>query len=170
MIDVKKLRSDILKYLYENRSSYWVDTDALHQSLDVPERELHTEIMYLKDKYLVETVAEFIGKEFLYFKGVKITSSGIDLVENPEDNQGLFSINISSFGNVTNSNLSIGSQHINQSLTIDKTDKELVNKIEELKEALEEKDQSKAIKALNYIGDKSVDLFISILASGLLQR
>jgi len=153
MTDVKRLRSKILKYLYEHRANHWVETQDLLEYLKVSEKELHTEILYLKGKYLLDTVAEAIGKEFLYFNGLKITSSGIDLVENPESGEGFVSINISTFRDVTNSNLSIGSQNINQRLAIDESNKELVTKVEELQKALEEKDQPRVMKSLQYIAD-----------------
>lgn len=170
MTNVKQLRSEILKYLYENRASHWVETQDLLEYLKVSEKELHTEILYLKGKYLLETAAEAVGKEFLYFNFLNITSNGIDLVENPESGEGFVSININTFRDVSNSNLSIGSRDINQNLNISNVDEGLTQKIEELKQALEEKNQSKVLTILKYIGDKSVDLLISIIASGLLQK
>jgi len=165
----KEIRKIILETLYNHRQDDLLRIDDFSEelkkkNLEIDERTLHGEIKYLKEKILVDTMGDFCGKEYLHFSGLKITAYGIDLVEDPEEFGKLFSINISSnsFGDINNSNISVNSNNIQQ-LIKNETNDELKSKLKELEKAINEKDKSRIIKTLQYIGDKSVDVLIALL-------
>jgi hypothetical protein len=168
-MDPKEIRKKILEVLYLHRQDDFFETRKFVEELksdgfDVGDRTLHGEIKYLKDKGYLETMSEFCGSEYLYFAALRITSCGVDLVEDPEQFGKLFSIKIhtNSFGDISNSNISIDSSNIQQIINSE-TDPDLKLKLGELQDALKEKDKGKIIKILSYIGDKSIDVLIALL-------
>lgn len=77
----QEIRAKILETLYEHRSSDFTEPQILLEAIDASEEVLDTEIRYLKEKYLVSIMGAFMGKQYLNFAGVKITSRGTDIVE-----------------------------------------------------------------------------------------
>jgi uncharacterized protein (TIGR02391 family) len=64
------------------RSEFYVSPETLVNSLNVTEEMLDQEINYLEGKGFVEIVGgRYCGKKYLNFPGVKLTASGIDKVE-----------------------------------------------------------------------------------------
>jgi hypothetical protein len=172
----KEIRKEILETLYNHRQDGLIPIGKFQdelkaRSLNIDDRALHGEIIYLKEKWLLELGAEFCGKEYLNFAFLKITSQGIDLVEDPEEFGKLFSIKINnnSFRDVSNSNVNIDSNNVQQIIN-NETDPDLKLKLEELQGALNEGDKSKIMSILGYIGDKSVDVLIAILTSGYFNK
>ena len=131
-MEPKEIRMSILKVLYDKRDKFYVSTEDLMAIIPVAEKELDQEIRYLDDKGYLKIMSEFCGKEYLNFPGIKITSFGIDLVENPDEFNNLFSI-VNNFHGVDRSNISIGSQWVIQNIEINELDDETKDKIEELK-------------------------------------
>jgi len=115
----KEVRKKVLEVLYENRSEFYVATKKLLDLVDTTEEILDTEIRYLEEKFLLKIPGgRYMGQQYLNFPGVKITAYGIDLVEDPEEFNKLFSININAFGSVNNSNLAIGKNDSKQTIGI----------------------------------------------------
>jgi hypothetical protein len=71
-----------------------------------------------------------------------------------------------SFGDISGSNIAIGN-NINQ--IAKKEDAETQKLLQELKVALESRDKNKVLNVLGYLGDKSLDLLIAIIAGGVRQ-
>lgn len=74
-------------------------------------------------------------------------------------------INQNNFGNVYGSNISIDSKYVSQ--IIKEQDDETKQLLEDLLVAAEKKDKSVILKTLGYIGNKSLDLLIAIIAGGV---
>ena len=165
----KEIRKKILEVLYEHRSD---DIGAAVQDIKdalpaIEDKVLHQEISYLEGKYLAETTGHFMGQAYLNYYAVRITATGVDLVEDPEAFGKLFSINVhqNNFGDISGSNISVNSQYVSQ--IIDQQDSEVKALLEQLLEATKKKDKSAILKTLSYIGDKSLDLLIAIIAGGV---
>lgn len=167
----KEIRRKILETTYEYRhDDFGIETRQLESILkNVDEKTLHQEITYLEQKNLLTTKGRFMGKPYLNYIAVAITAWGIDLVEDPNEFGRLFSINIdarqNNFGDITGSNINIDSKYVSQIISEqdDKTQELLVS----LNRSIKEKDKNAIIKTLGYIGDKSLDLLIAIIAGGM---
>ena len=119
-MDFKEIRKIILEFLYDRRSDFGVNPRDLLTSIGISDKVLDTEIRYLEGKGLVRVSDRcMMGGNPLNFVDVKITSEGIDLVEDPEKFDKLFTIKISNnnFGNVNNGILSIGSGSAEQTIS-----------------------------------------------------
>jgi hypothetical protein len=165
----KEIRQKILEAAYEHRhDDFGIETDELERKLpNVDEKTLHQEISYLEQKNWVNIKGKFMGKQYLNFSAVAITAWGVDLVEDPEEFGRVFSINLhqNNFGDITGSNISINSQYVSQ--LIQKQDDTTQKLLEDLIRAADNKDKSTILKTLGYIGDKSLDLLIAIIAGGV---
>ena len=110
-----------------------------------------------------------MGKPYLNYSAVAITAWGIDLVEDSDEFGRLFSINIdahqNNFGNITGSNINIDSRYVSQ--IINEQDDKAQELLKNLNESIKNKDKDTIIKTLGYIGDKSLDLLIAIIAGGM---
>jgi hypothetical protein len=118
-----KIRQNILKILYENRSEFDTPIEKITVYLsDISEKELHQEIKYLDGKGYIEILGGYCGKDYLYYSGLKITSSGIDVFENNDDKY-IWPFNITIHNNkfkADNSNIAIDSNKIDQNNNVDK--------------------------------------------------
>ncbi len=109
-----ELRKQLLIELYKSLEDWeeWLDTEKISQCfLHVNEIDLDRQIHYLKDKYYLEIIWKYIWKHYMWFSGVKITATGIDLVENKDDFNKLFKIEINTISDVSNSNIVIGNSN-----------------------------------------------------------
>jgi len=81
----KEIRYRILKTLYthfhENPASMGIGRTTMLEVLNVPENLMDANMLYLKQKRLVNTSGMRIA---FIWKSVKITDSGIDVIENKE--------------------------------------------------------------------------------------
>lgn len=167
----KEIRRRILEIVYKYRhDDFGIEPSQLEKLLkNVDEKTLHQEIAYLEQKNLVVTKGRFIGKPYLNYSAVAITAWGIDLVEDPDKFGRLFSINIdarqNNFGNITGSNINIDSRYVSQ--IINEQDDKTQELLKDLNESIKKKDKDTIIKTLGYIGDKSLDLLIAIIAGGM---
>ncbi len=168
-MEPKEIRSKILHAVYEYRGDpFGAATDIIIENFKndgVTEDELAREVDYLERKYLVETKARNTG-DGMNYSAVVITADGIDLVENPEEFGKLFSFSVhqNSFGDISGSNISINSSHVEQLINLQ--DLEVRKKIEELQKAVEAKDPSRIKKAVSYLADKALDVLIAIILRG----
>lgn len=121
----KTLRKQILKALYAKRAEDFTGPQDLLSEIKVSEDSLDIEIRYLEEKYLVNIIGKSMGKRYLNFAGVKITADGVDLVEDPEEFNKMFTIKIhnNQFGDLKHSNVSIDSGNVNQSTASKSIDK-----------------------------------------------
>jgi hypothetical protein len=167
----KEIRKKILEALYEHRAdSMGMQTENLSSVLkDIDDKTLHQEISYLEQKNWVKTSGEYMGKQYLNFSFVGITAWGVDLVEDPEEFGKIFSISIDArqnhFSNISGSNIAIDTKYVSQ--IINDADDETSLLLNDLLKALEKSDKNKIIKILGYIGDKSMDLLVAIVAGGV---
>ena len=167
----KEIRRKILETTYEHRhDDFGIETRQLESILkNVDEKTLHQEITYLEQKNLVTNKGRFMGKPYLNYSAVAITAWGIDLVEDSDEFGRLFSINIdarqNNFGNITGSNINIDSRYVSQ--IINEQDDKAQELLKNLNESIKNKDKDTIIKTLGYIGDKSLDLLIAIIAGGM---
>ncbi|MES2971406.1 MAG: hypothetical protein V4702_03735 [Patescibacteria group bacterium] len=106
---------------------------------------------------------EEIHKNKLEYKAYQITALG----KNYLSQQSAMHIDArqNHFGNIYGSNISISSQYVSQ--IIDKQEDETKELLRQLLEVTEKKDKSAILKTLGYIGDKSLDLLIAIIAGGV---
>ena len=108
-----ELRIKILKILYENRADFFVRTDDLVKEFkDISDKDLHQEIKYLEGKGYLEIKSSYCGKEYLYFHGLNITSSGVDVYENKDDKYIWPIIYVDNKINAENSNVSVNSRKV----------------------------------------------------------
>ena len=142
----KENRKKILDFLYRERgkADVWVLLRDICKNLNMSKEGLQKEVRYLCQKGFVA----FPGNATEYdevFSHMHITELGIDLVEDPEAYNKLFSININanSFGDITGSNLNINSSDVIQSIDNNGIDEDVLLKIKELEEAIKNKDKSK---------------------------
>lgn len=165
----KEIRRKILEAAYEYRhDNFGITTEQLQQALpSVDEKTLHQEISYLEQKNWLSVKGKFMGKQYLNYSAVAITAWGVDLVEDPEEFGKMFAINIhqNNFGDISDSNIAINSEYVSQVLK--KQDAETKELLRSLLEAVGNKDKPSILKALGYIGDKSLDLLIAIIAGGV---
>jgi hypothetical protein len=126
----------------------------------------------LKARFNADTaIAELIRSEYLEeinenlsngsnWNGYRLTPLGRSLLARSSGN----SINYSVTGNA---NIAHNSPGAEQSININELDDDLKHKIRELQEATKKKDKSAILKTLGYIGDKSEDLLVAIIAGQL---
>ena len=124
-------------------------------------------INYLLDKGYIRKINdkfEEINNSKLDYKEYQITEKGKTKLNK---NTGIHSINLNqnNFGDVNGANISINSQYVSQ--VIEKQDQETKEYLHQLLIATDKKDKSAILKTLGYIGDKSVDLLIAIIAGGV---
>jgi len=114
-MEPKEIRKKILEILYSKRSDFFVDPQTLLAPLGVTDEVLDMEIRYLNEKGFLKIMGKHNGK-FLNFAGIKISANGIDLVEDHEEFNKLFTIKISNnnFGDVKDSQLNINAENTNQ--------------------------------------------------------
>ncbi|MCK4592030.1 hypothetical protein KAT63_01150 [Candidatus Parcubacteria bacterium] len=172
--NTKEIRKNILEILYDLRHKFMVEVNELQENLvkrgfDLKEYELDQEIHYLDGKCFAEIKAEFMGKKFLNFHGVKITEDGIDLVEDPEEFGKMFTIKVNSFKDIQNSNINIQSPNVNQNIEISQNEltPEVKKLLEELKIAIEKKDKKQAFSVLSKLKDGAENVFWNIVSSGI---
>lgn len=119
----------------------------------------------LPSKYIrkINDKFEEVHKNKLDYKAYQITALGKTYLSRQT------SINVDArqnhFGDIYGSNVSIDSQYVSQ--IINKQDEETKELLKSLLEATEKKDKSSILKTLGYIGDKSLDLLIAIIAGGV---
>ena len=117
-MNTKEIRKKILELLYQNRSEFFVKPSLLLEKLDYSDEQLDNEIRYLSEKGYVKIMSEFCGQRFLSFTGLKLTANGVDLVEDPDEFNKLFTVKINNFGNLDNSNVNIDSNKNRQTTGI----------------------------------------------------
>lgn len=167
----REIRKRILEAAYEYRhDDFGIETKMLEEKLpNVDEKTLHQEISYLEQKNLVNIKGKFMGKAYLNYMAIAISAWGIDLVEDPEEFGRLFSVKIdashNSFSNISNSAITLNSEYVSQVVKGENDDTKKL--LEQLIEAADQKDKSAVLKTLGYIGDKSLDLLIAIVAGGV---
>lgn len=84
--------------------------------------------------------------------------SGAEL---PADNQ------TSNIYNLSNSNLAINSPNAIQTIKVDELDNDILAKLVELQQAIDNKNTAAIKKVFTYIADKSVDVAIALLTQGV---
>jgi DNA-binding HxlR family transcriptional regulator len=113
----KEIRKIILEFLYNRRRVFGIGPRDLLASIPISGEVLDAEIRYLEEKNLVRTSSRYMmGGNPLNFVDVKITAYGIDLIEDPEEFNKLFTIKISNnnFASINNSNIAINPENANQ--------------------------------------------------------
>lgn len=106
-----ELRKLILLALYKSWEAWedWYNISNINDIFpDINEIDLDRQIHYLEDKYYLKIVWKHIGKQYLSFLGIRITDHGVDLVENKEDFNKLFKIEVNTISEITNSSIVIG--------------------------------------------------------------
>jgi replication fork clamp-binding protein CrfC len=99
--------------------------------------------------------------------GAKITADGIDLCENPDLYGQIFPLSINNFGNVSNSNLAIGSPQANQTITQQEISPEIKQLLEELKQALANQDKKKAKSLFSKLLDFGGNIATQIITAAI---
>lgn len=97
----------------------------------------------------------------LDYTAYQITESG----KTHLSKKGATTIHQNNFGDVYGSNISVDSKYVSQ--IINSQDDKTKRLLQSLLVATEKKDKSAIIKTLGYIGDKSLDLLIAIIAGGV---
>lgn len=107
---------------------------------------------------------EKLNNSKLDYKAYQITELGRTKLSKNSGAQP-YNLNQNNFGNITGANISINSQYVSQ--VIEKQDQETKELLSQLLLATERKDKSAILKTLGFIGDKSIDLLIAIIAGGV---
>lgn len=169
----KTIRKKILEILYDYRQEGMVDLKILQERLvkagfELDDRTLHGEIIYLEDKGYLDIMGKFCGREYLHFHALRITSYGVDLVEDPEEFNKLFTVKINHIGNILNSNVAIDSPHSNQKIDISELSPELQQAVKDLEKAIQEKDDKKVFDLLAVLKDGAKNVFWNIVSTILI--
>lgn len=90
----KDLRKKILNILYQKRGEDFVGPEVLSGVLSVSDADIDPEVRYLEEKGLLRIMGEYMGQRYMNFAGIKITAHGVDLVENPDEFNKLFTIHV----------------------------------------------------------------------------
>lgn len=125
-------------------------------------------IRYLDDMGYIRQINDKFEKlhnNKLEYKAYQITKLGETFLSRHRGLAQSVSYHQNNFGDVSGSNVSINSQHVSQ--IIDRLEDETKILLQQLVEAAEKKDKSAILKALGYIGDKSLDLLVAIIAGGV---
>lgn len=125
-------------------------------------------VRYLEDTGYIRLINDKFEKMHnnqLDYKAYQITEHGKTLLSKHQGIAQSVSFHQNTFGDIAGSNISINSKYVSQ--IIEKQDDETKIMLEELLLATEQKDKSAILKTLGYIGDKSLDLLIAIIAGGV---
>lgn len=125
-------------------------------------------IRYLEDmRYIRQINDKFkeLHNSQLEYKAYQITKLGETYLSKHQSLPQSISYHQNNFGDISGNNVSINSQYVSQ--IIERQDGETKKLLAELLEATEKKDKSAILKTLGYIGDKSIDLLIAIIAGGV---
>lgn len=114
---------------------------------------------------LINDKFEELHNNILDYKAYQITKLGETYLLKHQGIAQSVSYHQNNFGDISGSNISIDSQYVSQ--IIDKQDDETKELLTQLLEATEKKDKPAILKALGYIGDKSLDLLVAIIAGGV---
>ena len=114
---------------------------------------------YVKD---IKAILASIGDTSIDYEAYQLTALGKNYIANT-------AASLTSFNNITNSNIAHQSQNVSQNIKIADQPKDIQEKYKELQEAVAKKDSSAMKKAFGYITDRSVDVAIAIATGALLQ-
>jgi hypothetical protein len=165
----KEIRKVILDKLYKERGEPVVTVAQLQKRFNpmLGDKELEQEIKYLEEKGYATIESPTLDKIYLSFWGAKITADGIDLCENPDLYGQIFPLSINNFGNVSNSNLAIGSPQANQTITQQEISPEIKQLLEELKQALANQDKNKAKSLFSKLLDFGGNIATQIITAAI---
>lgn len=159
---ITDLQTELLQLINEKILDDWVNIDVVIKNLNrYAKEEIEQSIKYLVKFGFVKKLHETLDGDF----DISITKEGLKHLENKnnEPSQGI--INISG---VSNSNISINSSDISQFIkTNEVRDKTVIEKLEELKDAIDSKNKIKLKSLLTWLTDKAFDVLLSILMNGL---
>lgn len=165
----KEVRRNVLQAIYDSDSRYFFEIKNLEKlTKDVGEKNLDEAIRYLEGHNYLEIMGAFMGQEFLNFHALRITSSGIDLLENPEEVSKLFTVKINHFENISNSNLNIESPYSDQNLKVSELSSEIQKILNDLIIAIQQKDDTKAFNLLSELKEGARDIFWGIVSNILI--
>lgn len=162
----QEIRDAILKFLQFQDEQNIIHTrhDLLETALlPIDSGKLYRELRYLRDHSYITSKGTI--EQPLFF--TSISAKGRDYVEGVVSSPTVQTI-VNNFTNVSNSNISINSQKIQQIIRDNNVSEEVTAKLEELIEAVKSKNKSKILSLLGFIADKSVDVLTSILVSGII--
>lgn len=167
----KTIRKKILEILYNHRQDPRVNLETLQKGLaeaglELDEQILYGEIDYLEEKGYLKIIGKFGNVKG--FVALKITSSGVDLVEDPEEFNKLFTVKINHFGNISNSNVAVDSPHSNQRIDISELSPEIQQTIRDLEKAIHEKDDKKVFDLLAVLKDGAKSVFWNVVSTILI--
>lgn len=130
--------------------------------------QIKSVVRALKDRRFIK-VQEILTSAVVFGDGTEFSSTAEVYVLTPLGKNYLANTTSSftSFNNITNSNIAHNSNDIFQKINIAELPKDLVEKIADLESAIKAKEPVAIQKAFTYILDKSVDLAVQILATGL---
>ncbi|NVP17559.1 hypothetical protein HUU51_02470 [Candidatus Gracilibacteria bacterium] len=163
--DKIELRKQILKELYISWEKGEDFINKLDEKFDkINELDLDLQILYLSDKGYLTIYGRCTGPRYLNCAGIRISEHGIDLIENKEEFNHLFKIEVNNVSDINNSVISIGNNNKIENINNE------IDKILEIieKNNLDRKDDIKALlNEFKSTNDKNklVDVF-SILGSG----
>lgn len=166
----KEIRKQVLERIYNSYDRYFFNMDDLSDlKADVGEKILDEAIRYLRGHNFIEILGEHIGQQFLNYSALRITSSGIDLVEDPEEFNRLFKIQVNNFSNVSGSNISVNSNSNNQSISAQELTPEVISLLLEIKGATEEKDIERTTTLMDKLRELSLEVFYGVISNGIFQ-
>jgi hypothetical protein len=164
----REIRRKILESLYarfKEHPYYRLTPKELQEILDVSLQELNFNVVYLEEKGYLELQKPLEGNIFV---GARITTKGIDLVEDEYQFNALFPVN--PIDNVMESNVfqefTSLLHNIKTTLNIDNNTKELI--IEEIKEITNELQKNKPSyseikKSINQIRNRDAEVYTKVM-------
>jgi hypothetical protein len=114
---------------------------------------------------IINSKFEKITGNKLDYKGYQITEHGRTFLNDKQASSQSVSYHQNTFGDVHGSNISIDGKYVSQ--LVNNEDSEMKELLEQLFEATEKKDKITIMKTMGYIGDKSLDLLVAIVAGGI---
>jgi len=165
----KEVRQKVLEFVYNSQDRYFVDVSNLRNALsNVPDKDLHEAILYLEGRHFIEIPSKTTGGPYFYYPILRITTTGIDLVEDPDSLNEKVTVTMNHFAN-NSGNVSVNSPGSTQSIVIKSTDisPELAKILIELKRALNSQDTDVIWPLLQQIQTLSENVFLKIILSGV---
>lgn len=115
-MNAKEIRGAILNSLYKRRDEHIIMLADVQDDTDLSEQDVRREGQYLYEKGLIETG----HKTLAGFMSLRITSTGVDYIEDPSDANKPYSINVDAsqnyFSNISNSTIAHKSDGVTQNI------------------------------------------------------
>lgn len=160
----QEIRREVLQRIYDSDDREFFNLSELEDiQKEVGDKILDQELRYLDGKNYIKIKGEYMGSQYLNYSYLALTSDGVDLVEEPDKFNQMFPISVVNISNNNSSNISVLSPNTHQEIK-KSLDEETIKALNNLKDALEKKDENKVLGILKGL---SRDVLIGLTTEGL---